>query len=124
MGAPSAVANTRIPKSFISPPLAHSVVCFTSQSNLASRGGKWQKRAMKTVLSLWILSFGACSSAALSAAPAGAWKLSSRACSTDAPFEDPFFGQFVRELTWAFLPEGKLEERLTMFDPEKNFTCL
>ena len=53
----------------------------------------------------------------------GTWKLGSRACSTDAPYEDPFFASFMKSFSWEFLANGSLVERMSMFDPEKNFTC-
>lgn len=54
----------------------------------------------------------------------GDWALASaRACSTDAPYEDPFFAFYVTKFQWRFLEGDLLEESISMHDPDTNFDC-
>lgn len=54
----------------------------------------------------------------------GQWQLASpRGCATDAPYEDVFFHQLVKEFTWTFTDAAHLRERIVAVNPETNKSC-
>ncbi len=77
---------------------------------------------MQTVILLIsaLLSPGQASAATL---PEGRFQMASaRACSTSDTYEDPFFARFVTSFSWE-LEAGTITERISMYDPEKDFKC-